>query len=153
PMKVHFLGQTVPGQSYDDEFLALVRARSWCVYDGVADRLKLKEQLTRATLLALPSLEDNCPMVVLEAMAAGVPVVAAKVGGLPDLIEAGKTGLFCNPRDAASLQAGIERALADPSASAEMARQAKRRAQEQFHPKVIAQRHLEIYREVLTNPS
>src|SRR5205823_3757977 len=89
-----FLGQTTPGQPYDDEFLSLARARSWCTYGGHAGREKLKDHLRLASLLALPSLEDNCPMVVLEAMAAGVPVVAAKVGGLPDLIEEGKTGFF-----------------------------------------------------------
>ena len=66
-----------------------------------------------AALLALPSLEDNCPMVVLEAMAAGVPVLAAKVGGLPDLIEDGKNGLFCDPLDAASMKSGVSRILDD----------------------------------------
>ena len=89
-------------------------------------------------------------MVVLEAMAAGVPVVAAKAGGLPDLIEEGKTGFFCDPRDAASMRAGVERALVNRSATAEMAKLARQRARERFHPKVIAKRHIEIYREVLS---
>jgi len=61
---------------------------------GFASRTDLKAHLRQATLLALPSLEENCPMVVLEAMAAGVPVVAARVGGVPDLIEEGKTGIL-----------------------------------------------------------
>src|SRR5207245_2036831 len=79
-----FLGISLPGRAYDDTFLSLIRKRSWCRYDGFAGRDKLKDYLRKATLLALPSLEENCPMVVLEAMAAGVPVVAAKVGGVPD---------------------------------------------------------------------
>jgi glycosyltransferase involved in cell wall biosynthesis len=105
--------------------------------------------LAQATVLALPSLEDNCPMSVLEAMAAGVPVVASKVGGLPDVIEEGKTGFFCDPLKAASMAAAIEKVLVNPSAAAEVARQAHRRARERFHPQVIARRHLEIYWEVL----
>src|SRR5262249_24971534 len=104
-----------------------------------------------ASLLALPSLEDNCPMVVLEAMAAGVPVVAAKVGGVPDLMEEDATGIFCDPLNADSMRSAIEKALSRPSATAEMAVRAKARARERFHPKHIAQQHLQIYREVLEN--
>ena len=147
--EVMFLGKANPGRAYDDEFLGLVRARPWCSHAGFADRAKLKEQLRQAVLLALPSLEDNCPMVVLEAMAARVPVVAANVGGVPELIEEGATGIFCDPLDPASIRAAVEKALADPSAAARMAERAKRAAHERFHPLVIARQHLEIYREVL----
>ena len=150
PIKVHFLGQTAAGQAYDEEFLSLVRARPWCTYEGFADRPKLKDVMRKTTLLALPSLEDNCPMVVLEAMAAGVPVMAAKVGGLPDLIEEGKTGAFCDPLAAESIRLAVERALADSAVSKRLAASARQQALERFHPRVIARRHLEIYREVLS---
>jgi glycosyltransferase involved in cell wall biosynthesis len=138
---------------YSREFFSLVRARPWCVYGGLAGRHELKTLLRQATVLALPSLEDNCPMAVLEAMAAGVPVVASRVGGLPDLIDEGKTGFFCDPLRAASMAAAIEKVLVKPSAAAEMARRANQRARERFHPEVIGRRHLEIYREVLSSVS
>jgi glycosyltransferase involved in cell wall biosynthesis len=115
----------------------------------LAQRQEIGGFLRQATVLVLPSLEDNCPMTVLEAMAAGVPVVASRVGGLPDLIEEGKTGFFCDPREAASMAAAVEKVLVNPSAAAEVARQAKQRARERFHPSVIVRRHVEIYREVL----
>jgi glycosyltransferase involved in cell wall biosynthesis len=146
--KLLFLGSATAGRAYDDEFLRLVRERPWCQYGGVADRGKLKECLREATALALPSLEDNCPMVVLEAMAAGVPVMAAQVGGLPDLIEEGKTGIFCDPLDAGSMSAAMEKMLANPSATREMAERASQAARRRFHPAIIAARHLEIYREI-----
>ena len=101
--ELRFLGVANENDAYWPEFLGLVRARPWCVYGGLANREELKALLRQATMLALPSLEDNCPMTVLEAMAAGVPVVAARLGGLPDLIEDGKTGFFCDPLDAASM--------------------------------------------------
>jgi glycosyltransferase involved in cell wall biosynthesis len=148
-----FLGHASPGRAYDDEFLQLIRERPWCIYGGVADRDKLKEHLRVTSLLALPSLEDNCPMAVLEAMAAGVPVVAAKVGGVPDLIEDGQTGFFCDPLDTASMSQAMERVLANSPAARETAVRAKRAAQERFHPKIIARRHVEIYREVLSSDS
>jgi glycosyltransferase involved in cell wall biosynthesis len=144
-----FLGAASKGPAYTAEFLRLVAERPWCVHGGLASRAQLQAQLRQAALLVLPTLEDNCPMVVLEAMAAGVPVLAAKVGGLPDLIEEGKTGFFCDPHDAASMRAGVEKALANRSAAAAMASLARRQALERFHPRVVAQRHLEIYREVL----
>jgi glycosyltransferase involved in cell wall biosynthesis len=144
-----FLGAASEGPAYTAEFLRLVAERPWCSHGGLASRSQLQVHLSQAAVLVLPTFEDNCPMVVLEAMAAGVPVVAARVGGLPDLIEEGKTGFFCDPHDAASMRAGVERALLDRSAAAEMAKRAQQRARERFHPKVIAQRHIQIYREML----
>ncbi len=143
-----FLGTTTPGRAYDDEFLQLVRERPWCNYTGVANREQLKDHLRAASALALPSLEDNCPMVVLEAMAASVPVIAAKVGGLPDLVEEGKTGFFCDPLDAGSMSKAVERILADRAAARELAARAKEQARARFHPKIIAQQHVGIYREI-----
>jgi glycosyltransferase involved in cell wall biosynthesis len=147
--QVVFLGRIQPGGAYEDEFLGLVRARPWCVCGGFAEREKLKACFREATLLALPSLEENCPMAVLEAMAAGVPVVAARVGGVLDLVEEGRTGFFCEPLDGASMRRGIEKVLSAPSVAVEVARNAKLRAKERFHPEVIARRHVEIYRELL----
>ena len=145
-----FLGITLPGRAYDETFLSLVRERPWCRYDGFAGRDKLKHYLRTATLLALPSLEENCPMVVLEAMAAGVPVVAAKVGGVPDLIEEGQTGMFFDPLDAQSMCSAIERMLADPGTAKHLATNGQESARQRFQPRVIAQRHLSIYQEVLS---
>jgi glycosyltransferase involved in cell wall biosynthesis len=148
--EVRFLGMAGENDAYGREFFGLVRARPWCVYGGLAGREELKAELRQARILALPSLEDNCPMAVLEAMAAGVPVVAAKVGGVPDLIEEGRTGFFCDPQDAASMARAIERVLLDPLAAAKVARQARQLARGRFHPTVIARRHLGIYQEVLS---
>ena len=144
-----FIGGASRAEPYGREFFELLRTRSWCGYNGFEDRDKLKLRLRQAALLALPSLEDNCPMVVLEAMAAGVPVVAAKVGGVPDLIEDGKTGLLCDPLDAASMSGAVEKMLNEPELGRRLAADANRLARERFHPAVIARRHLEIYREVL----
>ena len=88
-------------------------------------------------------------MVVLEAQAAGVPVMASKVGGVPDLIDGITTGLFCDPRDPRTFVEGVERLLTDRDFASKIARHAHDDAAKRFHPRVIAKRHLEIYREVL----
>jgi glycosyltransferase involved in cell wall biosynthesis len=147
--KVVFLGNTEKNDPYALEFFELLKTRSWCAYDGFAAREKLKIYLSTAALLALPSREDNCPMAVLEAMAAGVPVLAAKVGGVPDLIEDAKTGLFCDPLNAASMRDGIANFLNDSTARQRTAQHARAEAIDRFHPTIVAQQHLEIYQEVL----
>ena len=146
-----FLGGADRASDYGREFFHLLEQRPWCRYGGFADRAALQTALGRATLLVLPSLEDNCPMVVLEAGAAGVPVVAAKIGGVPDLIEENVTGLFCDPHEPAGIRAGVARLLEHPEDARRLAGTARERARERFHPAVIARRHLEVYRDVLSS--
>lgn len=146
-IKIIFFGQ-LDNSPYSAEFLRLVKERPWCEHGEFASRARLKECLKTASFLALPTLEDNCPLVVLEAMAAGVPVLASKVGGVPDLVDDEKTGLFCDPSDMATMRSGVARLLGDREFSQRLAMTAKAQALTRFHPSVIARQHLEIYREV-----
>lgn len=148
-IRLVFLGAGVAGHPEVRQFFELLRTRPWCEHHGFVDRGQLKTWLRGATLLALPSLEDNCPMTVLEAAAAGVPVVAADVGGVPDLIADGQTGLLCDPLSAASMGGAVEKILAEPELARTLSAAARQSARARFHPAVIARRHLEIYGEVL----
>ncbi|HTD65133.1 MAG TPA: glycosyltransferase family 4 protein [Candidatus Limnocylindria bacterium] len=139
--------------AYGKEFMELIAARSWCQFGGWASREDLKKHLARASFLALPSLEDNCPMVVIEAMAASVPVMAARVGGVPDLIEDNRTGLLFDPFNASDMASAVEQLLIDKELAARLAAAGKQEALARFHSVVIARQHLEIYREVLTRRS
>jgi glycosyltransferase involved in cell wall biosynthesis len=150
--RLMFLGG-LDEDTYGQEFLHLVEQRSWCRYGGFADRAALRKTLSSAAMLVLPSLEDNCPMVVLEAMAAGVPVLAAKVGGVPDLIKENETGLFCDPHDATTILGGVKQVLDNPAFGRQLACRAKENALRRFLPAVIARQHVEIYREVLQTAS
>ena len=140
---------------YGREFDELIRTRSWCYYGGMIDRAQLREEFLHATALILPTLEDNCPMVILEAQASGLPVIASNVGGVPDLIEDGVTGLLTNPDSLATMSQALEKILSEKALANQLAEQGRKQAITRFHPRVIASRHLEIYREVLSanNPS
>jgi glycosyltransferase involved in cell wall biosynthesis len=146
--KVTFLGGVDREDAYGKEFLSLIETRPWCAWGGFASREELRAKLARAAAVALPSLEDNCPMAVLESIAAGVPVVAGNVGGVPELISHDETGILCDPTNATSMAEAVERVLTDRSGTAQIAARAKEHAAN-FHPQRIASRHLEIYRQVI----
>jgi len=148
-IKILFAGD-IAKNDYGEEFRRLVRERDWCEHIGFLNREQLKARMTTARFLALPTREDNCPMVVLEAMAAGVPVLASNIGGLPDLIEHEFNGLLCDPEQPETFQTGVTRFLEDCALATRIADTAKAQALRRFHPQVIAQKHLEIYREVLS---
>jgi len=152
PFQLRFLGAAAEHTPYGREFLHRVRARPWCDWQGPVGRDQLRAELARAAAVILPSLEDNCPMVVLEAMAVGVPVLGARIGGIPDLITPGRTGELFDPRDPAAIRNALARCLQQRAEAEQLAAQARTEAHERFHPAVIARKHLDIYREVLQNP-
>ena len=143
-----FLGLPNRESAYAREFFELVTARSWCRYEGFVDREGLKMQLASASGIIHPSLEDNCPMVILEAMAAGVPVAASRIGGIPNLIRHGETGMLFDPLDKSAMAVAMRTLLAN--AAPETAMRARNEALFRFHPQRVAECHVEIYREVLS---
>lgn len=146
-----FLGEGVPGDPYVTGFCQLVASRSWCRHVGFVSRSQSQKLLEEAALLILPSLEDNCPMVILEAMAAGVPVAASEVGGIPDLIENAVTGLLFDPNSHTSISDAVAALLSHPEKALALSERAREEAKARFIPLAVAQRHLEIYRELLVS--
>jgi glycosyltransferase involved in cell wall biosynthesis len=94
---------------------------------------------------------DPCPLVALEAMAAGRPVVASAIGGLPDQVEHGITGLLVPPGDVSALRESMARLLADPSERARMGESGRKRAAD-YSAKVVVPQIERVYREVVTDP-
>jgi len=147
--RVRFFGAGGRDDDYGREFFRRLDQHHWCTYEGMKSRSDLREAFQRASLLVLPTLEDNCPMSVLEAMAAGVPVMASNVGGVPDLLENRETGLFCDPSSAESMCSGLQELLAKPGWAEALAEKARTVALRRFHPHAIAAAHLDIYRNLL----
>jgi spore coat protein SA len=81
-----------------------------------------------ADIYVNPSFTEGLPMSVVEAMASGLPVVATRVGGVPEIVEEGKTGLLVDPGDAGGLAQAILRVLGDPKLRDSMARAGRARA-------------------------
>jgi glycosyltransferase involved in cell wall biosynthesis len=101
------------------------------------------------SLAVVPSCwPDPHPLVALEAMAAGRPVIASAVGGLPDIVEDGRTGILVPPGDVATLQGSIERLLADPELRHQMGERARERAAD-YLPAAVVPRIEEVYRKAI----
>jgi glycosyltransferase involved in cell wall biosynthesis len=75
---------------------------------------------------------DGIPVVLMEAMALGVPAVATRLSGIPEIIEDGTTGLLAEPGDAASLAAAVERVLKEPALAARLGAAGRRKVEESF---------------------
>jgi glycosyltransferase involved in cell wall biosynthesis len=100
-------------------------------------------------LLVLPSLCEAMPMCILEAMAAGTPVVATRVGSIPKVVEPDRTGLLVEPGDVDGLAAAITRVLENREWARQMGIHGKTRASERFSSYAMAGQYLDLYQQAL----
>jgi glycosyltransferase involved in cell wall biosynthesis len=105
--------------------------------------------LPGADLFLLTSISEGIPLTVIEAMAAGLPVVSTRVGGLPEVVEEGRTGLLVPSGDPARLAQAICELAAKPSLREEMGRVGRQRAEAVFSERLMHARYEQLYREML----
>ena len=86
---------------------------------------------------------------LVEAMAAGLPIVATRSGGIPDVVQDGETGLLVPERDVSALAGGTARLMDDPSLAARLAAGGRRALRERFAPERIAQGFDAVYRQAV----
>jgi glycosyltransferase involved in cell wall biosynthesis len=101
-------------------------------------------------MLVLPSLNEGMGRVLVEAMAAGKPVVASNVGGIPDLVRDGETGYLVPPADEKALADGIQKLLEDPGKAWEMGQHGKKHCQ-QFSLEAMIKKLDDLYSCLITN--
>jgi glycosyltransferase involved in cell wall biosynthesis len=104
--------------------------------------------LSQATCLLLTSDYESCPYTVIEAMAAGVPVVATRVGGVPELVEDGVSGLLVDPGSPEQVAAAIGRLLANPDFARELGDSGRRVAGERFSVERMVRETVALYDEL-----
>ena len=118
-------------------------------YVTLAGHLKdLTPYYAGADVVAIPSLSEGSPNVLLEAMAFGVPVVATKVGGIPEIVTHGETALLVPARDPSAMAATIERLISDPGTASTLARQARQKVETDYSPETRAKALICIYDQV-----
>jgi glycosyltransferase involved in cell wall biosynthesis len=116
---------------------------------GVLDRDDQVAALyAAADAVLLPSLEDNLPNVLLEAMCCGTPAISFAVGGVPDVVREGENGVLVRPADVPGLAAAIEGFLLDPPQRQRLREACAREAPARFALEVQARRYVELYQEL-----
>jgi glycosyltransferase involved in cell wall biosynthesis len=113
------------------------------VFTGM--RSDVPSVLSAATVSVLPSLSEGLPNAILESMAAGLPVVATRVGGTPEAVQDGVTGLLVPPRDPAALVAALRAVIEDRELAARLGQAAKRRVTEWFSLERMVRRTEQLY--------
>lgn len=119
---------------------------------GLGSRIELpgfqrdmRTWMARLDVLVISSRTEGTPMVLLEAMQDGVPVVAFGVGGIPDVIEHGRSGLLARPLAVDELTQHLQALIEDPAQAAELAARAQRTQRERYHLPTLAQRWALVY--------
>ncbi len=176
---VGFVGRLVPSKggallleaarsvlaAYPDTTFVLVGegpARSDWV--AMADRLGIRASVVFAgsrddmpgvyaslDMVILPSLVESMPMCLLEALAAGTPVIATRVGAIPELIVPGVTGLLLEPGDAGALAAGILSLIRNPALARRLGREGQAHAVRNFSAEAVAESYIELYKQALAD--
>jgi glycosyltransferase involved in cell wall biosynthesis len=125
---------------------------------GVADRVKftgfveynrMPEPYSRADLFVLPSRRESFGLVLVEAMAAGLPVVATSVGAIPEVIIDGETGILVPPENPSALADAVNNLLGHPQMMKDMGARGRERVERHFTWARVAERVAASYREIL----
>jgi glycosyltransferase involved in cell wall biosynthesis len=115
-----------------------------------SDRIKAIA-FSAADVLVLPTRADNFPLVSLESIACGTPVVAFRVGGVPEQVRPGITGYLAEPENVEDLRAGILSLLEDSSLRGFMREQCRKVVLEEYDLDLHTERHINLYSQMLEN--
>ncbi|MGW1491930.1 glycosyltransferase [Streptomyces sp. NPDC002402] len=138
----------------EPEVTAWAAGRDDVRYVGLYDPAQCRQAIARSVAVVAPSTWlEAFGLVVVEAMAAGVPAVAAGHGAFVELVEDGVTGLLHRPGDPASLASCVRRIANDPHRSQELGQAARRRYEQGFSPAVGLERLVEGYRTAIAGRS
>ena len=117
------------------------------------DQKQMSLYYQAASVFVIPSLQENLPNMVMEAMACGTPCVGFEVGGIPEMIQHQSTGYVARLKEAEDLAAGIVYCLADEAKLAQLSIAARRWVEENYAEARVADRYLALYNELLQSVS
>lgn len=116
---------------------------------GRRPHVEIPEWLSASDILVLPSWREGLPNVVVEAMGCSRPVVATRVGGIPEAVESGRSGFLIQKGDVRALTQAIAELASDQAKREEMGRAGRRVVEGRFSWEKNAEKTIEVYREVL----
>jgi glycosyltransferase involved in cell wall biosynthesis len=121
----------------------------WLSIPHIYEEAKMAEYFAASDLLLYPTLADNCPLVVLEAMACGTPVIAFNTGGVPELVDHMKTGYVAEYKNSADLANGVELFLSDDDFRENTGILAREKVEDKFTLDQQVENYLKLYAQIL----
>jgi len=121
------------------------------MFRGIVSQDKVASYMAGSVALILPSRYDAFGLVLAEAMATGTPVIASRVGGIPYVVDDGKTGLLFEPGDVVALAEKMMLLMKDKDLRRLMGQHGKQEAMKRFHPDVVARKTMEVYEKVIAD--
>jgi len=118
-------------------------------FTGFASDQEVIDLMTSADVLVVPSIYEPFGIVALEGMATGVPLVASQVGGLAEVVDHDRTGIFVYPRSPDSIAWGIDQILSDPDHAKWLTENAKEKLHKAYSWETVAMKTVEVYRKVV----
>ena len=109
------------------------------LFVGSRDAGEVRALMQRALALVVPSIYEGMPLVVLEALESGLPIVASAVSGLPEVVEPGKSGWLFEPENVADLAEILAEVLGDPEAARQRGRLGRQELEERWRPRHAAE--------------
>lgn len=150
---------TIAGRQHNtlpsDQLNAYIAATGSTAHIALIGHVAWREmtaQYARAALFVQPSFYETFGIACLEAMCFGLPVVATQVGGLPEVVEDGVTGILVPPNDPQALAEAVLSLLRDPERRRQMGRRGREKVLAQFTPERVADLSEALYWEVLHKP-
>ncbi len=140
-----------PRRSQMENKVSALALSDTIIFTGI--RQDVREILPLFDLFVLPSLSEGLPVSILEAMAASKPVVATYVGGVPEAVVDGVTGLLVPPRDPTALAQAIVHLLGDPDLRQQMGQAGRERVLEHFSVERMVERTQNLYEQLLVAKS
>ncbi len=140
-----------------DDATYVKEIRKYVIHHGMSEQVsflghvsetRIYEEFSRCSLLVLPSYQETAPMAIQQAMAAGKPVIASNVCGIPYQIEDGVTGLLFEPGNVSALSGHLVKLLNDEHLRKKMGTKAKEKALTSFHAKRVAAATFDIYKQM-----
>lgn len=134
-----------PNSLSNEELAAIVAAGD---VEWLGQRCDIAELYSGADIAVLPSYREGLPKSLLEAAAAGLPIVAADTSGCREVVESGRNGLLVPIGDSAALADALECLLRDAELRARWGAESRRKAETEFHERVVFRQFLEVYSEI-----
>ncbi len=144
------LTRRILNYSNEDDLLRKAGLSDFVIRPGKINNANIMADYYRASdILVYATKTDNCPLTIIEALSCGLPVIASAVGGVPELIKDGETGMLVKPGDANALLNVISHALGDEAFRARLSSAAIQHARQEFDIRQQATKYIDLYSELI----